>query len=298
MENQEHSWKSSAELVVQGFECIQEWMKKESDILGLDTGFEELNRILSGFQRGNVVMLGGRPAMGKTALMQNIILNVAKQGYGVGVFSLADSTEQFILRLICIKSSVSMIDIRNGNVKKETDLPKIKEACEDTSTLPIFVQDSSASADDIMERARILKQEQANLGLIVVDYIGLITATNHMLSRSEVIAETSRKFKMLAKELDVCVLVLSQLNRSLEQRLDKRPILSDLRGSGALEQDADVICFLYRDEYYNPQTPEKGQAEIIVAKQRNGPTGRIILQFEGQYLRFNNQNSDSSGDFF
>ena len=272
-------------------------MGTESDMLGLDTGFTELNTILSGFQRENVVLLGGRPAMGKTALMQNIILNVAKQGYGVGVFSLSDPVEQFMLRLIAIQSSVSMSDIRTGNVRKETDLPKIKEACEEMSTLPIFVQASSASADDIMERARILKQEQANLGLVVVDYIGLTTAANHMLSRSEAIAETSRKFKMLAKELDVCVLVLSQLNRSLEQRLDKRPILSDLRGSGALEQDADVICFLYRDEYYNPQTPDKGQAEIIVAKQRNGPTGRIILQFEGQYLRFNNQSPDSSSDF-
>ena len=286
MENEENVWQSSKELVDHGFEYIQHWMKKDSALLGLDTGFADLNNILSGLQPGNLLMLGGRPAMGKTALMQNIALNIAKAGHGVAIFSFADSAEQCMLRMIGIESLVSVCAIRNGHISEDTDLPKIIDACETIYSLPIFIQDRAASVEDIIARVRYLYENEKNIDLVVVDYIGLIEATNYMLNRSEAIAETSRKLKSLAKELNLCILVLSQLKRSLEQRSDKRPILSDLRGTGALEQDADVICFIYRDEYYYPDTPAKGRAEIIIAKQRNGPTGTVILNFEGKQLRF------------
>ena len=298
MNKQESEWRAGAELVDQGFASIQEWMKKDSELRGLDTGFTDLNRILSGLQRGHVILLGGRPAMGKTALMQNIVLNVARKEQGVGIFSLSDSGEQFMLRLISIQSLVSMSRILNGHIDTETELPKIRQACEETSTLPIFVQDRMVSVRDIAEKTRQLKQQEERLSLIVIDYIGMMSATSPMLSRTEAIAETSRGLKDLARELDVCILVISQLNSSLEQREDKRPILSDLQDSGALEQDADVICFMYRDEYYDQETPLKGLAEIIIAKQHNGPVGTVMLQFEGEHLRFQDALPDYLDGFF
>ena len=283
---EQHHWKSSAELAEQGFKRIQAWTNKDVNTSTFDTGFTELNELLSGFQPGNVVLLGSRPSMGKTALMQNIILNVAKQGHGVGIFSLAESAEQFLLRLTSITTEISMFDIRYGRINNETELPKIKKACEHIHSLPIFLQDRPVTVSELKTSVHLLKRQQDNLALVVVDYIGLLRMNNHALTFSEATAEASRTLKILAQELNVCVFALSQLNRSLEQRSDKRPILSDLRGSGALEQDADVVWFLYRDEYYDAQSPHKGLAEIIVAKQRNGPTGMITLQFEGQHLRF------------
>ena len=160
MENQKQEWKSGADLAEQGFEYIQQWLSKGIDPSVIKTDFEGLDNILSGFQRGNMVILGGRPAMGKTALMQNIILNVAQQGHSVGVFSLSDSAEQFMLRLLAIKSSVSMTAIRNGRINNETEIPKVMKACEDTHSLPIFVQNRPASVNDIRERANQLKQQQ------------------------------------------------------------------------------------------------------------------------------------------
>ena len=280
------SWKSSRELTEQEFEQILARFNDESYTTGLDTGFNDLNSILGGLQRGQLVLLGGRPAMGKSALMQNIILHVAKKGHGVGVFSLASSAEQFILRLITIESSVSTSKIRTGKIHREIELPKISNACEHLNDLPIYIQDDALTSDDIRKGAHTLKHTQNNIDLIVVDYVDLLQGSHSSLRSSEAISGATRMFKSIAKDLNVCVLVLSQLNRRLERRLDKRPVLSDIRGSSALEQDSDVVCFIYRDEYYNPHDSQKGDAEIIIAKQRNGPTGSIMLQFDGPHLQF------------
>lgn len=286
MEKQEH-WKSSSEVVESSVGMIQQRMNKTKELLGLDTGFEDLNKLLAGLQLGQLVLLAGRPAMGKTALMQNIVLNIAGQGHGVGVFSFVDSAEQFMLRLIGIKSLVSMSEILNGTVDAETQLPNITHACQHIDSLPIFTQDRLGSVDDIIDEVRSLKETQDNLALVVIDHIGLVGAAN-----------SSQKLKMLAKELNVCILVLSPLSRKVEKRSDKRPRLTDFRKKADLVQEADVVCFIYRDEYYDVDSPEKGITEVIIAKQRNGPIGTIKLQFEGKHLRFYNLMPDYLDGFF
>lgn len=289
MEFQGDGWKSSRELVDQGFERIQKLMKQERKMVGLDTGFSDINTILSGLQRGKVVIIGSRPGMGKSLLSLNIGLNIAKGAHGVGIFSLAESAPQIMMRLISMESQVPMTTILNGRINKETELPKIMDACETLYSLPIVIQEDSCSIEEIEEQLIELKHQQENLGVVIVDYIGLVQSSNYLVTQREAIAAATRRLKHLARKLQICILVISQLNRSLEQRIDKRPILSDLRGTGALEQDADVVCFLYREEYYYVDTPEKGVAELIVAKQRIGPTGTVKLQFDGEYLQFSDR---------
>jgi len=292
--NTKRSWQEIASVVDKEFERIQKLMEKSNEVTGMDTGFTDLNKILAGLQKTDLVILAARPAMGKTALALNIALNVARKGHAVGIFSLEMSAGQLVTRLLCTEGLVDAGKVRTGMLSREFDLPKLSNAAEVLYTLPLYLDDSPGiNISQIRSKARRLKANNENLGLIVVDYIGLMSG-NQKVSRQEQVSESSRGLKALAKELDVCVLALSQLNRGVEQRTDKRPVPSDLRESGAIEQDADIITFIYRDEYYNEDSPKKGVAEVIIAKQRNGSTGTVELNFEGKHTRFFNRDKRNS----
>ena len=290
-------WQVISKVVDKEFERIQELMRMDSEITGMDTGFADLNKMLAGLQKTDLFILAARPAMGKTAFALNLALNVAEKGHGVAVFSLEMSAGQLVTRLICMKGLIPADSVRKGTLSKEYDFPKLVKACEDLHSLPIFIDDTpSIGISQLRSKSRRLKANHPNLSLIVVDYIGLMQGEKAGENRQQQIADASRGLKGLAKEIDVCVLALSQLNRGVEQRTDKRPVPSDLRESGAIEQDADIISFIYRDEYYNEDTPEKGVAEIIIAKQRNGPTGTVKLYFEGKHTKFySRSNTDVDG---
>jgi len=261
----------------------------DSHITGLATGFNEFDDLTSGLQRSDLIIVAGRPSMGKTAYAMNLAENVAlTQQEPVAVFSMEMPAEQIATRMISSLGRVEMQKLRSGRID-DADWPRINSA------VSLLVQQSKLFIDDtpgltpseLRARARRLKREHG-LSLILIDYIQLMQVGGTVENRATEISEISRSLKGLAKELDVPVVVLSQLNRSLEQRTDKRPVMSDLRESGAIEQDADVIVFIYRDEVYDEDSPQKGTAEILVRKQRNGPTGTVRLTFLGQYTRFEN----------
>jgi replicative DNA helicase len=260
------------------------------EVTGTPTGFADLDKILAGLHPTDLLVLAARPAMGKTAFGLNVALNASHHGVGVGVFSLEMSREQLATRLLCAQGRVNAGNVRTGNLNLDRDFPRLVEAAEVLCTLPLYIDDSPGlTITQIRSKARRLKQKCPELGLIVVDYIGLMGTNDPKASRERQVALSSMGLKNLAKELDVTVLALSQLNRGVESRDNKRPRLSDLRESGAIEQDADVIMFIYRDDYYNPDTsPEPGVAEIIIGKQRSGRTGTVKLAFQGEYLRFEN----------
>jgi len=261
----------------------------DSHITGLATGFHEFDDLTSGLQRSDLIIVAGRPSMGKTSYAMNLAENVAlTQKEPVAVFSMEMPAEQIATRMIASLGRVEMQKLRSGRIDDD-DWPRINSA------VSLLVQQSKLFIDDtpgltpseLRARARRLKREHG-LSLILIDYIQLMQVGGTVENRATEISEISRSLKGLAKELDVPVVVLSQLNRSLEQRTDKRPVMSDLRESGAIEQDADVIVFIYRDEVYDEDSPQKGTAEILVRKQRNGPTGTVRLTFLGQYTRFEN----------
>jgi replicative DNA helicase len=260
------------------------------EVTGTPTGFIDLDKLLAGLHPTDLLVLAARPAMGKTAMGLNVALNAAHHGVGVGVFSLEMSREQLATRLLCAQGRVHAGSVRTGNLNQDRDFPRLVEAAEVLCNLPLYIDDSPGlTITQIRSKARRLKQKCPELGLIVVDYIGLMGTNDPRASRERQVALSSMGLKNLAKELDIAVLALSQLNRGVEMRDNKRPRLSDLRESGAIEQDADVIMFIYRDDYYNPDTSaEPGVAEIIVGKQRSGRTGTIKLAFQGEYLRFEN----------
>jgi replicative DNA helicase len=259
-------------------------------ITGVPTGFSRLDHMTSGLQRSDLIILAARPSMGKTALALNIARNAAFEGnVPVAIFSLEMSKEQLSLRMLCSEARVDSSRVRGGFLNPE-DWNHITDAASVLSDAPIFIDDSpDISATSIRTKSRRLKMDK-ELGLIIIDYLQLMKGSSFIERRDLEISEISRSLKLLAKELNVPVLALSQLNRKLEERSDKRPLLSDLRESGALEQDADVVTFIYRDEVYNKDenNPNKGTAELIVAKQRNGPVGSVPLAFLGAYTRFEN----------
>jgi len=270
---------------------IQELFERASpsDVTGVPSGFTDLDTKTAGFQEGDLIIIAGRPSMGKTALALNIGQHVAIDlGMPVGVFSMEMAAEQLAMRLL---GSVGRIDahrLRTGRLTDE-DWPKLSEAMERMHAAPLHIDETPAlNALELRARARRLAREYGKLGLIIVDYLQLMSASSMGENRATEISEISRSLKSLAKELKVPVIALSQLNRTVEQRTDKRPVMSDLRESGAIEQDADVILFIYRDEVYNPDSPDKGIAEIILGKQRNGPIGRVQLRFGGEHTRFDN----------
>ncbi len=278
-------------LLTQVVERIQELFERAnpSDVTGVPTGFTDLDSKTAGLQPGDLIIVAGRPSMGKTSLALNFGEYVAlDQGLPVAVFSMEMGAAQLALRML---SSVGRIDqqrLRTGRLL-DADWPKLTEAIKRMNEAQLYIDETPAlTAIDLRARARRLARTCGKLGLIIIDYLQLMSASSMGENRATEISEISRSLKALAKELQVPVVALSQLNRSLEQRTDKRPVMSDLRESGAIEQDADVILFIYRDEVYNPDTNEKGIAEVIIGKQRNGPIGRVNLRFGGEFTRFDN----------
>ncbi len=259
-------------------------------VTGIPTGYTRLDNMTSGLQGSDLIILAARPAMGKTALALNIARNAAVLGnVAVAVFSLEMSKEQLSMRMLCAEARVDSSRLRSGFLNPE-DWANITDAASALSEAPIYIDDSpDISATSIRTKSRRLKMDK-DLGLIIIDYLQLMRGHENTERRDLEISDISRSLKLLAKELNVPVLALSQLNRKLEERGDKRPQLSDLRESGALEQDADVVAFIYRDEVYNKDenNPNRGIAEVILAKQRNGPTGVVPLTFLGAYTRFEN----------
>ncbi len=263
---------------------------------GIPTGYTDLDKMTAGLQPGDLVIIAGRPSMGKTALAVNIAENAAiERKVPSAIFSMEMSAEQVTLRMISSLGRVSQSQLRTGDLSAE-DWPRITSATEVLSQAPIYIDETPAlTPTDLRARARRLKREKG-LGLIVVDYLQLMQVAGTKENRATEISEISRSLKALAKELKVPVIALSQLNRGVEQRVEKKPVMSDLRESGAIEQDADVILLIYREDVYEPNTPRKGIADIIIAKQRNGPTGEVHLTFLGEYTRFENLVSESYGE--
>lgn len=277
--------------IIEGnIDFLEEKEKNKSLVTGVPTGFTRLDNLTAGLQKSDLVILAARPSMGKTALALNIARNAAVDaGVPVAIFSLEMSKEQLGLRMLCAEARIDSSRLRSGFFSDD-DWNRLTEAAGTLSEAPIFIDDSSSlTAMEVRAKARRLKMDK-NLGLVVIDYLQLMQGRVGAERRDLEISEISRALKALAKEIDVPVLALSQLNRMLEQRTDKRPKLSDLRESGALEQDADVVAFIYRDEVYNKEetNPAKGKAEVILAKQRNGPTGDVVLTFLTAYTRFEN----------
>jgi len=274
--------------------------QQDEAITGVSTGFSDLDEKTAGLQPSDLIIVAGRPSMGKTTLAVNFAENAAiKNQVPVAIFSMEMPGEQLALRMMSSLGHIDQHKIRTGKLDDD-DWPRLTSAVSLLDAAPIFIDDTPAlSPIELRARARRLKREH-NLGLIVVDYLQLMQVTNTRENRTNEISEISRNLKALAKELNVPVIALSQLNRSLEQRTDRRPVMSDLRESGAIEQDADVIMFIYRDEVYHEDSPKKGLAEIIIGKQRNGPIGKIELTFRGQFTRFENTARDnyySGGEF-
>lgn len=258
-----------------------------SNVTGIASGFHDLDQKTSGFQPGDLIIVAGRPSMGKTAFSLNIAEHVALElNKPVAVFSMEMGGAQLAMRMLGSVGKLDQHKVRTGRLE-DHDWPKLTHALGKLNEAPIFIDESAAlNALELRARARRLYRQQGDLGLIVVDYLQLMSSSSQGENRATEISEISRALKGLAKELKVPVIALSQLNRSLEQRPNKRPVMSDLRESGAIEQDADVILFIYRDEVYNPDSQDKGIAEIIIGKQRNGPIGKIDLTFLGEYTRF------------
>ena len=261
----------------------------ESDVTGVPTGFADLDRMTSGLQPGDLVIVAGRPSMGKTSLAMNFAEHVALEGgLPVGIFSMEMAGTQLVMRMLGSVGKLDQHKLRTGRLQDE-DWQRLTHAVGRLNDAPIHVDETAAlNPLELRARARRLHRQYKQLGLIVVDYLQLMSASSEGENRATELSEISRGIKALAKELNCPVVALSQLNRSLEQRPNKRPVMSDLRESGALEQDADLILFIYRDEVYNPETADKGIAEVIIGKQRNGPIGTVRLAFLGEYTRFEN----------
>ncbi|MEW5910040.1 MAG: replicative DNA helicase, partial [Thermodesulfobacteriota bacterium] len=284
------SFYTISELIDKSIDALEERQGNKALFTGVPTGFSQFDEKTSGLQKSDLIIIAARPSMGKTAFALNIARNAAvESGVSCAVFSLEMSKEQLAMRLLCAESRVDSHRMRSGFMNQE-DWIKFTNAAGTLEKASIYIDDTPGiSALEIRAKARKLKME-VNLGLIIIDYIQLMRSHHTAERRDLEISEISRSLKALAKELDLPVIAISQLNRKLEDRADKRPQLADLRESGALEQDADLVAFIYRDEVYNKDenNPQKGKAEILLAKQRNGPTGIIPLTFLSAYTRFEN----------
>ena len=282
----------------EAFDVLQTRYAAGGSVTGLPTGYTEFDEMTAGLQPTDLLILAARPAMGKTTFALNIAEHAAiRTKKAVAVFSMEMSASQLALRLISSNGRVNAQRLRSGQLEDE-DWSRVTSAIRMLKEAKIFIDDTPGlSPEALRAKARRLKREH-DLGLVVIDYLQLMSVPGNNENRATEISEISRGLKHLAKELNVPVIALSQLNRSLETRADKRPVMADLRESGAIEQDADVIVFIYRDEYYNKEnSPDKGLAEVIIGKQRNGPTGSIKLKFFGEYTRFDNLSHDSVGSF-
>lgn len=274
------------DILFSAFERIEELYNSDGGITGIPTGFPDLDEITSGFQPSDLILIAARPSMGKTSFALNIAANASiRHNIPVAIFSLEMSKEQLVQRLLCSESNVDSHRLRTGRLE-EDDWPRLARAMGPLSEAPIYIDDTPAiSSLELRAKARRLKAEK-NLGLIIIDYLQLMSGRGRIENRQQEISEVSRSLKALARELSVPVVALSQLSRAPEMRADHRPILSDLRESGSQEQDSDLVAFLYRDDYYNPETDKKNIAEVIIAKQRNGPTGVIELAWLSKFTKF------------
>jgi replicative DNA helicase len=270
------------------FRILQERYESKGAVTGLPTGFVDFDEKTAGLQPSDLIILAARPAMGKTSLALNMAEYAAlKTKKPVAVFSMEMSASQLSFRLISSLGRINQQRLRTGQLEDE-DWSRVSHAITLLNDAKIFIDDTPAlSPTELRSRARRLAREHG-LGMIVIDYLQLMQVPGNKENRATEISEISRSLKALAKELNVPVIALSQLNRGLESRTDKRPVMADLRESGAIEQDADLIVFIYRDEYYNPDSSDKGLAEIIIGKQRNGPIGMVPVAFRGEYTRFEN----------
>jgi len=282
------SFYSIRDIVKESFKTIERLFQKKEAVTGVPSGFKELDRMTAGFQPSDLIIVAGRPSMGKTAFCLNVAQYAAIENrIPVAVFSLEMSKEQLVIRMLCSEAHVEGTRLRTGFLT-ESDWPKLTIAAGNLSDAPIFIDDSAAlSILELRAKARRLNAEHG-LGMIMIDYLQLMRGRTRVESRQQEISEISRSLKALAKELNVPVIAVSQLSRKTEERRDFRPQLSDLRESGAIEQDADVILFLYRDELYNrsEDNPNRGKAEVIIGKQRNGPIGKIELAFLDKFTTF------------
>ncbi|ESU34541.1 DNA helicase [Bacillus sp. 17376] len=277
------------DVLVRTYDNIEEMHNSKGVVTGLETGFIELDRITAGFQRNDLIIVGARPSVGKTAFALNIAQNVAKKtGENVAIFSLEMGAEQLVMRVLCAEGNIDAQRLRTGSLTDE-DWGKLTMAMGSLSNTGIFIDDTpGVKITDIRSKCRRLKQEHG-LGMIMIDYLQLILGSGRGgENRQQEVSEISRSLKQLARELKVPVIALSQLSRGVESRQDKRPMMSDIRESGSIEQDADVIAFLYRDDYYDQESEDKNIIEIIVAKQRNGPVGTVKLAFVKEYNKFVN----------
>ena len=285
-----HAFEGMPSLVADSFAQINELFTNPDPITGLRTGFKELDNMTAGLQPSSLNVLAARPSMGKTALALTIGQAVAlREGTTVGIFSLEMSAVQLVMRMLCSEARVDMSRVRNGQLS-DRDFQRLADTAGRMSEAKIFIDDAAdMTVMELRSRSRRLMAEH-NLGLIVIDYLQLMQGSSRSgggENRQQEISSISRGLKALARELDIPVLVLSQLSRAVESRPNKRPMLSDLRESGAIEQDADLVMFIYRDEYYDPHSEKQGIAEIILGKQRNGPVGTVELQFHNAHVRFN-----------
>lgn len=277
-----------SEIVQDSIRIVEKLYDQKEPVTGVPSGLMKLDKMTAGFQPSDLIIVAARPSMGKTALVlgwsQFVGIYNKKP---VAFFSLEMSKEQLVLRMLCSESRINNSSVRTGNLS-ERDFARIVDGASRISEAEIFIDDTPAiTITELRAKARRLHRDH-QLGIIVVDYLQLLRSPAYSHSREQEISDISRSLKALAKELNVPVVALSQLNRSVESRTDKRPMMSDLRESGAIEQDADLIMFIYRDEVYNKETPDKGVAEIIIAKQRTGPTGTVRVAFSGEYTRFDN----------
>ncbi len=279
---------SIKEILVSTFDQIEEMFQNKNKVSGLETGFVDLDSKISGLNKSDLLIVAARPAMGKSAFVLNIASFVAMHlKVPTMIFSLEMSKEQMVNRILCSESEVDSMKVRNADLSSE-DWLKLGEASGRLSEVPLYIDDTPGmSSAELRAKCRKAKLEK-DIGLVIIDYLQLMESKNKSPSRQQEISEISRSLKILAKELSVPVIALSQLSRATESRVDHRPMLSDLRESGAIEQDADIVMFLHREDYYNPETEKKNVAEVIVAKNRSGSTGTVELAWLGQYTKFAN----------
>ncbi len=292
-------FRSTSEMVDEVFKKLEERLSKHELVTGVTTGYTQLDKLTAGLQQSDLIIVAARPSMGKTAFSLNMALNAAvKSNVPVAVFSLEMSTDQLMMRMLCSYGKINLAHLRRGYLEDD-EWARIYDAADVIKRAPIFIDDTPGITPlELQARTRRLKAEHG-LGFVLVDYLQLMRAGRRTDSREQEISEISRSLKALAKEHNIPVVALSQLNRKVEERADKRPLLSDLRESGAIEQDADVIMFIYRDEVYNkrPDNERAGIAEIIIGKQRNGPTGTAYLHYAGAYTSFEDLELDRAAYF-
>ncbi|MGD9685291.1 MAG: replicative DNA helicase [Candidatus Obscuribacterales bacterium] len=277
-------------IVETSFQKIEERYENRDSLSGVPSGFYDLDALTSGFQPSDLVIIAARPSMGKTAFVLNIAQHVAvEHNIPVAVFSLEMSKESLVMRMLCSEAEIDSNRLRTGHMHT-SDWTKLASAMGRLGEAPIYIDDSAlVNSLEMRAKCRRLKSEMNGLGLVIIDYIQLMQGRKQTDNRVQEVSEISRSLKTLAREINVPVIALSQLSRAVEARQNKRPMLSDLRESGSIEQDADLVAFIYRDEYYNPETEQRGEAEIIIAKQRNGPTGTVELLYQGSITRFLNK---------